>query len=177
MPVLTYPAGEIYQGDIFRGVPSSVVKKHSFVKSDGGTGYTSVSITEVVGKCDLVTSASLGLSMLISHECAIDKGTDPWTFAKIFPIDTVNDRMQQTIRTFRNFSSFHLPQFDQVFPESFADFRCVTTIGPKLAKSFQRVASLTEENRNAMRKQLIRYMTRVEELGYWGRVWNVLRGR
>ncbi len=165
MPIVVPTADDLWQGDIFQLTPWVVAKGLDFVQPTGNAlkPYVSVPPPDRGTRSHLVTTSGRDLGMMITHECLIDKkGAAPWTFARILPMETFKPEQQVHIRSGANLQTFFLPATDGLLKESYVDFRLITAIDPKLGSSFQRIASLSEEGRNALRFQLIRYWTRHE---------------
>ena len=167
MPILGPPESELWQGDVFEGVPWSVIRQLDYVQPTGEHGrYLGVPPPPSGGRGRLVTASGSGLGMLLSHECVVDKGgMAPLTFARVLPITTYGERGRDAIRQGANYQTFHIPRVDGVLDESYVDFRLVAAIDPQLLGRFRRIASLTEEGRASLRLQMILYWTRLEPAG------------
>ena len=166
MPIIQPPDLKIWQGDVFAGVPWSIVKFLHFVQPEGNN-QRFISITPPLpgNRSRLVTHAGCDLGMLLSHECVVDKGGHaPLTFARILPITSYGEEGREIIRQGANYQTFHLPAAEGLIDESYVDFRFVAAINPQLLEQFMRVASLTSEGRDSLRLQLILYLTRHEPL-------------
>ncbi|HEY3131614.1 MAG TPA: hypothetical protein VGL91_19325 [Acidobacteriota bacterium] len=166
MSIITSPASEYFQGDIFADVPFAYVRSLDFVQpSDAArTKFTATPLPATGNKAHVVAPCSRSMGMLVTHECIIDKGgRAPWSFARIVRISVEGAEGQQAIRTGTNYQAFHLPKTAGILDEeSYVDFRLITAVDPALARDLIRIASLSTEGRASLKQQLILYWTRVE---------------
>lgn len=68
----------------------------------------------------------------------------------------------EAIRENRNFSFFFLPDAGADLPESYVDFRRISTVSPQWIDGATRLASLTSPAQQAMLLQFFRFIARVE---------------
>jgi hypothetical protein len=166
LPIVIPPEQELWQGDIFWGVPWSVINTADFLQPTGNAlkPYSLTTSPQMGQRGNLVVASGSDLAMLISHECVVDKGgRAPLSFVRILPITTHREEQLTHIRNGANLQTFHIEANETVgLSECYADFRLVSAIDPTFVRSLRRVASLTEEGRNSLRQQLILYWTRLE---------------
>lgn len=156
-----------WQGDVFPDAPWSLVRDLEFVSPTGdGRRYSVVQPPQSGGRGRLVTRAGIGLGMLLSHECVVDKeGREPVAFCRLLRLATLpNEQAKQAVRNGSMYAAFYLPALPGVIEESFADFRFVVAVEPQRLQTLRRIASLTDEGRASLRHQLILYWTRVEPI-------------
>jgi hypothetical protein len=167
------PRLELSQGDIFRAVPSLLVDQRPLVvvrrrdrltallHTEGGDappgGFTWQGHGETV-----VARASLALAMLMTHDCELDKDEHFRTFALIRGWETLPFETQLNILAGRRLRFFHLaPQLPDL-PESYVDFRRLTTVRGREIRMEDRMLSLSDDSRAALREAFIQFVTRAE---------------
>jgi hypothetical protein len=99
--------------------------------------------------------------MLLTHGCDLDNDTRNRSVALIRPLGAVAPEHQEIIRQNRNLSYFYLPQSNE-FPESYVDFRRVTSLPPPIVDQSKRIVGLTTTAVQAMQLQFFRSLTRLE---------------
>jgi hypothetical protein len=108
----------------------------------------------------VVAFCQVGLGMVLSHSCEMDKDSKHREIALIRPLGHLPAQDQQTIRENRNLSYCYLPAYSNIIAESYIDFRRKTTLHPDFLLNTERVLSLTDEAVNYILIQSIRYTTR-----------------
>ena len=166
MPIVTAPETDIWQGDIYGLVPWAVVSSLEFVQPTGNPAkpYVAAPAPEAGGRRQLMTSAGRDMGMLITHECVVDKGERLLTFARVLSISSLRAGQEIHVRNLSNLQTFHLPAVENLFAESYVDFRLITVVSRDILTGLPKIASLTLEGRESLREQLIRYWTRRDEV-------------
>lgn len=132
---LEKPSAEVSQGDIFRSLPLTSVQE--------GEGQAQV---------------QHGPAILLTQDCEYDKpSTVSVLVAEVRLLSGIPAGSQGNVRRNRVASAFYLPpQAD--LPESYVDFRTIGRVAKRLAaeqaSANGRLASLTEEARLALQRQL-----------------------
>jgi len=98
--------------------------------------------------------------IVLTHGCEIDKDEKHRLVALIRPLVKVKEQDQQTIRENKNRRFFYLEKYQDVLPESYVDFRRLSTVDPKLINMSERITSLDEKTVLALQAQFIRFITR-----------------
>jgi hypothetical protein len=100
--------------------------------------------------------------ILLTHDCEVDKDRKHRTVAMIRTIPAeMPDNDRAIIKQNQRFPFYYLPPLADI-PESYVDFRRISTLSPEIVDSATRFASLSQEARQAMLLQFFRYMARVE---------------
>ena len=73
-----------------------------------------------------------------------------------------DEEIRKIVKEGRDFSFFYLPPGEGQLVESYVDFRRICTVAPHWVDAMPRLASLTEEARQAMMLQFFRFLARVE---------------
>lgn len=109
----------------------------------------------------IAVDCHVALGMVLSHDCEIDQdGRGHRLVAMIRPLDTVADEShREQIRQSRNAQFFHLPEH-AAMPESYVDFRRLSTVLKGVVDDLERVSRLTDEAVRALQVQFIRFVTR-----------------
>jgi len=167
---------EVLQGDIFDGQPSiyvlsrplSVVRTrpegeriHAGVHTEEGQpsepegGYHWDTGEKII--CDGILSPAV----MLTHDCEIEKDDKHRVLALIRPWATIPAQHQEAIRQGHRYRFFWLPeQNDPDFPESYVDFRRLTTVRPQALQEERRLLSMTDRMRQALAGAFIKYITR-----------------
>jgi hypothetical protein len=102
-------------------------------------------------------------AMLLTHDCEIDKDKKYRSVALVRPLPAnMPTQDRSTIQQNQRFPFFYLPAGGDQLPESYVDFRRISTVSPRWVDSASRVASLTVAARQAMLFQLFRFLGRVD---------------
>ena len=166
-------AARISQGDIWDRVPQvflrqepkalqrrTLSKPHGEVLSE--VPLSSVDASKESGVA-IATQAWTLRALLMSYDCEIDSDPKHRLIALVRPINQSRSADElEYLRTNRNYAFFHLPAVDGVLPESYVDFRRITSIGGDLLASCTRVVSLADSSLRAFHFQLYRFLTRIE---------------
>jgi hypothetical protein len=105
----------------------------------------------------------VGYAILMSHSCEVDKPPPHRVIALVRQVSELNkDAEKDTIRKNGKYACFHLPALEGKLPESYVDFRRISTIGPRWLTLATRKTSLTDEARKKMLFALFRFFTRLE---------------
>jgi hypothetical protein len=168
---------EILQGDIFDLEPSvfiqsrplSVVRTrqagdgriHAGLHTEGGDPPEDGFHWETGEK--IVCDGILNRAVMLTHDCEIEKDDKHRVLALIRPWATIPQDFQEAVRQGRRYRFFWLPeQSGPDFPESYVDFRRVTTVRPQALQEEHRRLSMTERMREALAAAFIRFITRKE---------------
>jgi len=134
--------------------------------SGGREGFEAVKVDEEKPGSEFLMPAHCCFtrSMLLTYDCEIDKkGAKHLTIAMIRPLDPSLPRDQQEIiRKNKKFAFFYLPLTECGSPESYVDFRRITTVAPILVNDSRIVARLSEESLRAILFQFYRFMARID---------------
>lgn len=160
----------VSQGDIFATVP------HFFPKDRPGkivlamaTKKAGCLIDEFCGpvlpspgsEIFMPAPARVGYAILLSHSCEVDKDKNHRVIALVRQMDGLKDNEKQTIRGNGKYSCFHLPPLEGKLPESYIDFRRISTVGLDWLSSGTRPASLSEQARRKMLLAMFLFFTRL----------------
>jgi hypothetical protein len=104
----------------------------------------------------------VALGIILSRDCDIENDRKHRLVALIRPLTGVQPEHQEIIRANKNFSFFHLPELQNKMPESYVDFRRITTLAPDFVDGQDRLASLTGDARNSLYEQLMAFWTEHE---------------
>ena len=170
-PFYRAATGELSQGDIFDRVPLVYATANPLplraVSIEGRSLLETNPIAEIAHPAETAHGAQVAAAcdftraVLLTYDCEIDKpATKHLTLALVRPLDpSMPKQSQQIIRENRKFSMFFLPS-DGHLRESLVDFIRVSTLPKELLKAAPRIACLSEEARQAMLFQFIRYLCR-----------------
>jgi hypothetical protein len=102
------------------------------------------------------------LGMIVDHGCALDDENEPEMvhFAVVRELDDVPEEHRDAIRSYDQKRTFYLPSSDVLLDEHYADFRFITTVRRELVDVYERVCSLSDEGRLALKGQLVRFWAR-----------------
>jgi hypothetical protein len=165
---------QLCQGDIIERVPHVILKEQpcplrKATLSKKRLGYEVDELPEGVlpttsGEGTLVpATCQVTRAMLLTHGCEIDKDKKHRLVALIRPMPREwDEENRKLVKDGRDFSFFYLPPGEGQLVERYVDFRRICTITPLWVDSMTRLASLTEEARNAMLLQFFRFLARVE---------------
>lgn len=103
----------------------------------------------------------LALGIVLNHDCEIENEHEHRLIALVRPLETVEkEEHRRVIVENRNYSFFYLPADVALqLPDSYADFRRITSLSPAFLATERRVASLTEKAVKAFQDQLFRFWT------------------
>jgi len=177
----TTPLPELWQGDIFKDVPNVYIRARPVVALRGrtiagGQGYAAYpedglppsNDFDPAADGEMLATGRRDYGMLLTHECEFDEKDDRRKYFTLCLVRSIHDLPQSTIdmiATGHRYRFFLLPgqEKDPPFDTRYADFRRVTTIRAELLRPEDRVVSLTEEMRTAMRQALALFYTRATE--------------
>lgn len=134
---------EVSQGDLFDDVPIAYVA----FPVDAASPQTTVQRVR---------------AMLLTHDCDYDKrGTDFVIVAQVLPLSVVDSGSQGHVRTRRTRNTFYLEPMPADGAEAFVDFRRIDRVHKQIVASLagegKRMASLTEEARLALQRQIAQF--------------------
>lgn len=134
---------EISQGDIFREMPFALLA------ADG---------TPTARKTHVI---------LLSHDCDYDKPNNPYCLvASVGSLASVPPGSRENIRQYRVINTFYLAGIPRALDESYVDLRLISPIDKRLLVAADgqsdRVASLSDEAREALQDQLFLFFAREE---------------
>jgi hypothetical protein len=173
--VFTAPALRVSQGDVYRECASLFVDSRPLTavrRASGSTptarlfaedgaappgGFKWDEAEYVVGR------ATLALGIMVTHDCELDKDDHFRTMALIRPWHALAAEASESIRAGGRLRFFHLPAEHPYLPESYVDFRRLTTVRGRALADDNRVLSMTEHGRAALREAFIAFVTRAEE--------------
>jgi len=170
-PFYRAASGELSQGNIFDRVllvyATATPLPLRAVSIEGRSLLETSPISEITqpaGKAhglQVAAACDFTRAVLLTYDCEIDKpATKHLTLALVRPLDpSMPKQSQQILRENRKLSIFFLPA-DGHFRESLVDFIRVSTVPKDLLKAAPRIACLSEEARQAMLFQFIRYFCR-----------------
>jgi hypothetical protein len=128
---------EVSQGDVFLGVPFTVTRI-------------------VNGQPHATTLHAPGI--VLSHDCEYDKRYPFALVALVRPLEQVQESSRDNVRKLKTLNTFYLREFALSLPESFVDLRHIDPIEKRvlqqLADNGQRLASLTDDARAALQRQV-----------------------
>jgi hypothetical protein len=109
----------------------------------------------------IVCDGILSRAVMLTHDCEIEKDDKHRVLALIRPWATIPTEHQDAIRQGHRYRFFWLPeQNDPDFPESYVDFRRLTTVRPQALDEERRRLSMTERMREALGFAFIKFITR-----------------
>ena len=173
------------QGDIFWGVPTTVIDRPLHAARYRGQAPTVQrnGLADVImeggpapqpprysgtGDQDLVVTAHFGLVMLLTHDCELDKDRATFWVAPLVDLRTFTEDAITAIRELRRFRWFYLPPYNgpgkyTTWSHAAVDFGGVTTVAARvLIERTERVTSLAEPARRPLQLALLRYVGRVQ---------------
>jgi hypothetical protein len=172
--VFTAPAPRVSQGDVYGSCASLFVDSRPLtaVRRTSAPTPTARLFTEgsaappggfrwdeaeyVVGR------ATLALGIMVTHDCELDKDDHFRTMALIRPWHALPPEAAESIRAGERLRFFHLPEAPPHLPESYVDFRRLTTVRGRVLNDGDRLLSMTEHGRAALREAFINFVTRAE---------------
>lgn len=173
------PPSELWQGDVFEVGPAVLVPQfHQEVlraatvrggiqmyqrySTDGDEsppgGFRFPGDSEVVA-----IKGHRVFAVVLNHDCDFDKpGDHPKQIAMVRRLERPEDHPE--IIEGRQIRAFYLPRNDEPsFPDSFVDFRHITTVTDLVLDGAVRLLSLSEDMRLAFRAAIARYFSREQE--------------
>ena len=111
---------------------------------------------------DVVVRAMRGFAVLLTQDCELDKPKPLLTFAHVRLVD--GSQHEEDIDIMRNrakYRSFYLEEQREEprFPKAYVDFGRLTTIHPAAFRPADRILSMTEDVRDALREDFTEFMT------------------
>jgi len=164
------PEQVVSQGDIFETVPHIFLKdRPEHVALTMANKRAGRLVGEFVGpeppNCGteiIVPSPALvGYAVLLTHSCEVDKDKNHRVIALIRQMDRLNPDEKEAIRKNGKFACFHLPPLDGKLPESYIDFRRITTVGIGWLSITKRPAALSEAARQKMLLSMFLFFARL----------------
>lgn len=107
------------------------------------------------------------LAVVLTHDCEIENpdSREHRLVAVVRPLLNLSTGDRETIRSNRQFGRMWLPAWDEVeLPESYVDFRRITTLRKDALPDDHRIASMTDVGRELLQKFTIRYLTEQERV-------------
>jgi hypothetical protein len=167
------PSDPLCQGDIFATIPHIFLKERpnqiALMMAGKRAGFLVDEFrnTDAPPQCsnEIVVPAQtrVGYAILISHSCELDKPPPHRVIALVRQVSELSkEEEKETIRNNGKYACFYLPSIEDKLPESYVDFRRISTIGPKWLLTTTRQASLTDHARKKMLLALIRFFARLE---------------
>lgn len=159
---------EISQGDVFDLTPSAYVRAPVEVLTEkrwikgGIQGWIPEPwpLDEYVENVNATVTMTNARAMLVSHDCEIDAEDHRYfLFVMLRALARLPDAHQALVRGNQDYRLFHVPAHGAL-PESYADFRRLTTAGPAFIAATRRMASLSDVGRAAMCAHMISFFTR-----------------
>jgi hypothetical protein len=112
---------------------------------------------------EVAAFSQIARAIIISHDCEIDKDKKHAIVALIRSFDESQpETSKQVIRSNKKLSFFHLPALENVLPESYVDFRRITSLEPTYLEPTKRIASLSDAAVSLLQLLFFRYLTRLE---------------
>lgn len=118
------------------------------------------------GEPALLVHSHMGLAMVISHDCEIENDPNARTLAMIRPLGELDDSAQRALFSGRKedvrYAIFPLEAQDAEprMERAFVDFRRLTTVRPAVLEASTRIASASDELRNAVAQSYRQYLFR-----------------
>jgi hypothetical protein len=103
------------------------------------------------------------LALVFSHGCDIDKNVKSRLVVPVYPLTEQQSETSRTaIRAYRRWNAFFLPAHPPHFPDSYADFRRITSIEPSYLKDSNKCTSLNTEWVKAFQLLFFQFISRYE---------------
>jgi hypothetical protein len=100
-------------------------------------------------------------AVLMTHGCEIDKPVNKFvTVAIIRSFQDLQENVKDALRGNRKLSAFYLPPHEQGQPETYIDFRSLSTIEKDVLTKEGRICSLSEISSMAMLGQMVQFFAR-----------------
>ena len=109
----------------------------------------------------------VGLAVILTHDCEIENpdSREHRLMAVVRPLLNLSPSDREIVRGNRHFGRMWLPAWDAVeLPESYVDFRRITTLRKDALPHDHRIASMTDVGRELLQKFTIRYLTEQERV-------------
>jgi hypothetical protein len=111
---------------------------------------------------DVVVRAKRGYGVLLTQDCELDKPRPMLTFALIRLLD--GSQHADDVEVMRNrgkYRSFYLEEQaeDPRFPKAYVDFGYLTTLHPDACRLDDRILSMADDVKDALREDFIQFMT------------------
>lgn len=165
------PDGAVSQGDIFATVPHFFPKERpKQIALMMATKKAGSLVDEFCGpvppNCGheifMPAPARVGYAVLLSHSCEVDKDKAHRIIALVRQMDGLKESEKATIRGNGKYSCFHLPALEGRFPESYIDFRRISTVGLDWLSSATRPTALSERARRKMLLAMFLFFSRLQ---------------
>jgi len=166
------PKDELSQGDIFVDMPSVYVPEPvqtATATTCAGNSRHLVPASaepELFGAQDQIMLArgNLTAAVVLTHDCEIDKDQRYRLLGLIRPLAGLPLSAVEEIKANNRRRFFYLPAEDEVYalPESYLDFRRITTVNGGVLQPAKRVLSMQDRLRDSMSEAFILYLTRAE---------------
>jgi len=164
---------KLHQGDIMHGVPHIRLRKSPLYVlrplDDTKRNFSSNELSKVRFKPDgeqVSAHCKIDLGIVLTYGCNIENEPNYRLIAYIRSIESLpreyDDGFKDSIRKGGNLDTMYLPELRGHFPESFVDFRHLTTLHPNFLPVEQRVTSLSNERVDEMLTRLFRAFTRLD---------------
>ncbi len=154
------PDSFVSQGDIFETVPHLFPKDRpkqielKMATKRAGCLVDEFGLVDISGKpvlpecgAEIVVPAParVGFSVLLSHSCEIDKDRDHRVIALVRQMGkNLKPEEKEIIRGNGRIAYFHLPALEGKLPESYIDFRRISTVGPHWLSTATRPTALSD---------------------------------
>jgi len=173
------PVDEWCQGDIFANVPHVQVHPPIVALRErlGRTSYDFYDPTDTGSRertppggfrfnrppGDLVPAdALLAFAVMLTHDCDLDNDPKNRVIALVRKLDSgIPETDKANIRRNGNANYFYLPEYGDVLPESYVDFRRISSLPRGYASNLRRVASLRPSEKEQLQLQLFFFFTRL----------------
>ena len=163
------------QGDIYRLVPSVYIDTRpleiirTFTATGGTTGCR---IHQEDGEAPFdgfrwdderfVARGSRAFGVLLSHDCEIENEQKHRILGLIRPWANLSSASQANVLGGAHYCFYHLePSAERQLPESYVDFRRLTTVRPEMLREEDRIMSMTDRARDGLAEAFLRYVLRV----------------
>jgi hypothetical protein len=161
----------VSQGDIFETVPHLFLKdRPKQIALMMAAKKAGCLVDEFCGpqlpKCgsEIVVPAPtrVGYAVLLSHSCEVDKDKSHRLIALVRQMDNLQHEEKETIRQNGKYACFYLPPLDGKMPESYIDFRRISSVGLEWLAAKTRQVSLSEQARRKMLLAMFLFFARLK---------------
>lgn len=159
------------QGDIFETVPHLFLKERpkqielKMANRPAGRLVDELG-GEALPKCGsevfVPAPTKVGYAVLLTHGCEVDKDKNHRVIALVRQFDGLNQDEQDNIRGNGKYACFHLPALTGKLPESYVDFRRISTVGLGWLSLHSRPTALSEVARQRMLLAMFRFFARLQ---------------
>jgi hypothetical protein len=168
------PTEQPSQGDLVRAAPSVHVESLDCLVRIDAKRYevrdSAPPQTDLSRKHAAHATAIRGLSVLLTHDCEIDKNVRRATvmLALVRTLDGVPYDQRDGFRQNTRHRALYVGALDEMGgKESYVDLRIVTTVRRDAFELLERPASMNEDGRRMLREQVFRFFTRRFLPGDW----------